>query len=53
MHGNISAIENQLTRINGVIEVKKGVYLHKTQTNVVKNNKEHADFAFNSKEQGI
>ena len=28
--GNILATENQQARINDVIEVKKGVYLHKT-----------------------
>lgn len=27
-----------------VIEVKGGVYLHKTQTNMVEDNKEHAEF---------
>ena len=30
MRGNILATENQQARINDVIEVKKGVYLHKT-----------------------
>ena len=29
-YGNILATENQQARINGVIEVKKGVYLHET-----------------------
>ena len=29
------ATENQQARINDVIEVKKGLYLHKTQTNIV------------------
>lgn len=29
-YGNVLATENQQARINGVIEVKKGVYLHKT-----------------------
>lgn len=29
--------------INDVIEVKIGVYLQKTQTNLVNNNKEHAE----------
>ena len=30
MSGNILATENQQAIINDVIEVKKGVYLHKT-----------------------
>jgi len=30
MRGNILATENQQAIINDVIEVKKGVYLHKT-----------------------
>ncbi len=30
MRGNILATENQQARINNVIEVKTGVYLHKT-----------------------
>ena len=44
MRGNILATENQQTIINDVIEVKTGVYLHKNQTNIVKNNQEHAEF---------
>lgn len=28
--GNISTIENQQAKINNVVEVKIGVYLHKT-----------------------
>ena len=42
--GNVLATENQQTRINDVIEVKTGVYLHKIQTNTVNNSKEHAEF---------
>ena len=38
------AIENQQARINDVIEVKTGVYLHKTQMNIVNNNEGHAEF---------
>ena len=30
MRGNVLATENQQARINDVIEVKTGVYLHKT-----------------------
>ena len=44
MRGNILATENQQAIINDVIDVKMGVYLHKTYTNIVKNNKEHAEF---------
>ncbi len=44
MHGNILATENQQAIINDVIDVKMGVYLNKTQTKIVKNNKEHAEF---------
>ena len=44
MRGNILATENQQAIINDVIEVKKGVYMHKTYTNTVKNNEEHAEF---------
>lgn len=29
--------------INHVIEVKTGAYLHKTETNIVKGDKEHAE----------
>jgi len=44
MRGNILATENQQAIINDVIDVKIGVYLHKTWTNTVKNNKGHAEF---------
>ena len=44
MRDNILATENQQVIINDVIEVKIGVYLHKTKTNTVNNNKKHADF---------
>ena len=44
MRGNILTTENQQAQINDVIEVKTGVYLHKTKTNIVKNGKEHAEF---------
>ena len=36
--------KNYQARINDVIEVKSGVYLHKTSTNTVKQNKGHAEF---------
>lgn len=42
--GNILTTENQQAIINDVIEVKTGVYLYKTQTNIVKNSKGHADW---------
>ena len=38
------ATENLQAIINDVIDVKMGVYLRKTQTNTVKNNKEHAEW---------
>ncbi len=38
------ATENQQAIINDVIDIKMGVYLNKNQTNIVKNNKEHAEF---------
>ena len=44
MRGSILATENQQVRINDVIEVKNGVYLHITQINTVKNNEEHAEY---------
>ena len=44
MRGNLLATENQQAIINHVIDVKTGVYLHKNYTNIVKNNKEHAEF---------
>ena len=44
MRGNILATENQQAIMNDVIEVKTGVYLHKTQIKTVKNNIEHAEF---------
>jgi len=44
MHGNILVTENQQAIINDEIEVKTGVYLYKTQANIVKNNKEHAEW---------
>ncbi len=40
---NIST-ENQQIIINGVIEVKIGVYSHETQTNIVNNDRECAEF---------
>ena len=39
MRGNILETENQQAIINDIIDVKIGVYLHKTQTNTVKNDK--------------
>ena len=44
MRGNILATENQQAIINDVIDIKMGVYLYKTQTNIVKDNEEHAEF---------
>ena len=44
MRGNILATENQQAIINDVIDVKIGVYLHKTSTNTVKMSKGHAEF---------
>ena len=37
------ATENQQAKTNDVIEVKTGVYLHKTQTNIVKDSEEHTE----------
>lgn len=42
--GNILKTENQKVRINGVIEVKNGLNLHKTQTKTVKNSKGYVEF---------
>ena len=44
MRGNILATENQQAIISDVIDVKIGVYLHKTQTKTVNNNEEYAEF---------
>ena len=41
--GNILATENQQAIINDVIEVKTGVYSHKTLTKTVKSSDEHAE----------
>ena len=41
---SLLATENLQAIINDVIDVKMGVYLRKTQTNTVKNNKEHAEW---------
>ena len=38
------ATENQQARIIDVIEVNSGMNSHKTQTNIVNNIKEHAEF---------
>ena len=42
--GQLLVTENQRAIINNVVEVKAGVHLHKTEINIVKNNKEHAEF---------
>ena len=44
MRDNILKTKNQQAIINDAIEVKTGVYLHRTLTNIVNNSKEHTEF---------